>query len=48
MFIEDLALDTQQWLICHKTQENQIHLTHPNNYVELAKSNNLVQENINR
>ena len=26
MYKEDLALNNQQWLICHKTQQNQIYI----------------------
>ena len=28
MYTEDLALNNLQWLICHKTQPNQIYLTY--------------------
>ena len=38
MYIEDLALDNQQWLICHKTQPNQTKLYVFNIYVCMYKA----------
>ena len=43
MYKEDLALNNQQWLICHKTQPNQIISVY---YNDRMKSNSLMFEEV--